>query len=259
MKTWKRWSRQEISLLRRNYPHMTINELANKLGRSYSSVASKIFELGLRKPWRLNTWEYKEMNKELAYVLGVYFGDGSIRFDTRTRTYHFRLEVKDLDFALATKKALEKLGLRTSLRKTRRGLYLVICCSKSFTQWLRGIKVEELPKLIQNKEDKISFIRGFFDSDGSLEKNGKGGKYIKMFNKNKELLQVIKRMLEELGFHPRLRKERYLYVLGIYRNEEICRFVEIIGSSIPRKRSLFHQNALWKLLHRVQREAKVRR
>jgi hypothetical protein len=46
-----KWSKDEYKYLIENHKRYTIDELAGKLGRSYSSVLNKINQLGLEKSW----------------------------------------------------------------------------------------------------------------------------------------------------------------------------------------------------------------
>ena len=49
------------------------------------------------------------MTEELAYIIGVYLGDGSVYSNKKNKYLVFSLEVIDLEFAQKTKNAIEKI------------------------------------------------------------------------------------------------------------------------------------------------------
>jgi hypothetical protein len=49
MKSWNRWSKEELSVLRRNYRNHSIFDVAVMLGRTEDSTKKKASRLGLKK------------------------------------------------------------------------------------------------------------------------------------------------------------------------------------------------------------------
>lgn len=122
----------------------------------------------------------KNKTKALAYITGVYLGDGCI---TKVQGYwRFRLNTIDREFAEATMEALEVLlGRRTKIF----GPYKDKRYSKSKPFWSISIGVKDLfwmkeatgnkaivPKYIKlgSVEEKREFIAGVMDSEGFIAK-----------------------------------------------------------------------------------------
>ncbi|RLF24275.1 MAG: hypothetical protein DRN15_00975 [Thermoprotei archaeon] len=148
-------------------------------------------------------WEPRRC-PELAYIIGVALGDGSAgsykRSDRNERRYQFRLMVRDREFAEAVKKAIEGLGLHCNMweyyeRRKESTYYRVDCYVKRFALFLRDIK-EHPEKAWQWIEGYESyFIRGFYESEGSLGANG----YIEIYNKRREYIDIVAKCLQRLG------------------------------------------------------------
>ena len=57
------YTEEEISFLKSNYQNMTIEEIADALGRTYSSIFSKARKLGLSKTGcKNNKWSEEEIS-----------------------------------------------------------------------------------------------------------------------------------------------------------------------------------------------------
>ena len=128
-----------------------------------------------------------EPSEELAYVIGVILGDGYLEkyYDKKSSGYCYtvRLEVIDEDFA-----------------RRRRGktLYCVKARSAMLYKWLKSLNLEKIGAMLQSERMKAAFLRGFFDSEGSISSSG-GRRFIDFYNKNKELMVFIEHLLEELN------------------------------------------------------------
>jgi len=217
------------------------------------------YNIPRRKPFEYEKLKYKWKPfhcSELAYVIGVILGDGHLGGDDPTKKnilHLIRLTCRDKEFAEAFKDTLEKLGFQgwTYFKKER---WRISLKCKVLWQFLKQFKedVNKVLDWIESEEEKRSFIRGIYDSEGSLNKK----RYqISINNTNKRLLEIVQIFLEELGIksklslHHRAGHVRYskrykrfitnrkdLWLIQIYKQVNVRRFLELIGSSIPRKR-----------------------
>ncbi len=83
---YKRWSKEDIKILKKYFPHMSTQKMAESLGRATDSVGSKANELGLKKTEKYhreerNLWSQsdikllmklypKSSNQEIAEKVG---------------------------------------------------------------------------------------------------------------------------------------------------------------------------------------------
>lgn len=119
----------------------------------------------------------KNITIELAYVIGVYLGDGSIGSDKRT----FSLQSTDKDFCENTLKSLKTLTSNnprivqisrlTTAKRIVWGLYLT---DTKLCELLREItqKRTELPREVHrwSNDCKMSLLAGLLDSEGYVGK-----------------------------------------------------------------------------------------
>ncbi|RLF90670.1 DNA endonuclease, partial [Thermococci archaeon] len=204
----------------------------------------------LRKVRRINF-----ESPSLAYVVGVHLGDGSVSLDDRYR-YRIRLKVVDREFAEAFAEALKDIGLRPSLYwendSSRVGRWVVEAVSKELYMFLTGSR-EKLFEVARRWP--VEFLRGFFDSEGSVyvdKKNPRIGR-ITIGNSDLEVLELCKELLEKLGISSNIylvkrvgdisyirgKEYRYtkdFYILAIGRIASRKKFAKFVGSTIPKKR-----------------------
>jgi len=204
-----------------------------------------------------------EPSEDLAYILGVIEGDGSvfhIKFENYSDHYIVQLKVTDKDFAEAFKKALENIGLTPILylepkyAKNRKNIWVVKANSKYFYEWYNSLdRYKDFEKILGNNEKLIgAFLRGFFDSEGSIGKR-RNGTYTtpSAYNTDKKLIDFICKLLDKLGikytlgcdsrkfrqkplWEIRLWKGSTKHSKGDYSN--VQKFYEKVGFTIERKR-----------------------
>lgn len=129
----------------------------------------------------------KSAGKSWEYLFGVYLGDGCI---TKDRIGHpvFRLNTIDMDFAQATKDALQMVTGKPvhisthSVKKSSKPNHSLSCrcriVSERMVSETDGKK--KLPDFIWNsdRDGKLAFIAGLMDSEGFVCKSGSGSIYI---------------------------------------------------------------------------------
>lgn len=195
-----------------------------------------------------------EHSPALSYIIGVYFGDGSITLDKNYK-YKIKLKVADREFAEAFRDALKSIGANPILgfekNITRSSRWYVEATSKDLFMFLKQPE-EKLFKVA--KEYPREFLRGFFDSEGSVVwYEPRKSLVISASNYDVDILNFCKELLQELGIYSKIyltkrqgmpiviRGERYyynnnLYELRILRRKSVLKFYEEIGFIIFRKR-----------------------
>ena len=113
------------------------------------------------------------MKKQIAYIIGVFLGDGSISSDNRT----FCLQTIDEDFAdeclksllFLTKNNIKKVELKRHTTANKK-VYAIYCSDKVLCDMLmyKTLNRERLPKDFYswNAEEQKELIAGLLDSEG---------------------------------------------------------------------------------------------
>ena len=200
------------------------------------------------------------MDVDLAYVLGVLFGDGSV-----SKQAHIRLECHESseNFADSFFKALQNIGLNPSKKLrfiksnwNKNGgsmMWSVVATSKRFEEWFRELSYDKLENMLSTNELMSAFIRGFYESEGSYtmycRKNKAGWSTpqykICIRNTDLQLTHLVYSLISKLGFHPTLYEEHgkkrgysyILYTIQLRRKQEVIKFLEYIKPSIKNKPS----------------------
>lgn len=190
---------------------------------------------------------------ELSYTIGVLLGDGTIESSKKKRTYLVILRAKDRDFVSAFERALSRVAHKeprpTHFNK-RLQLWETYLCSKKFVNFL----TECLKDPICYVSDYRAFIRGLFDSDGSVSLSISKSRFrgfICIYNSNRQLLELAQKTLAQLGIHSVIRlsekagrrhktlvkqTKKNIYRLCIDRKSSIISFADEVGSNVSRKK-----------------------
>jgi intein-encoded DNA endonuclease-like protein len=201
----------------------------------------KMIELRTRKLPKKS----KILSKELGYILGVISGDGYIY-----KNFHVGLNVRDYDFALAFKNALEKwISFPVFIYKGNSGTpFRVRLNSKEVCQFLNNFDLNKLKE--SSSKIKAEFIKGFFDSEGCFYEPRFR---TLMSNTDKNLLLFIQTLLNAFNIKSHIYKSSSKGKIGILKNgniirsrkkcfslclfkEESKKFFSMIGTNIARKR-----------------------
>ena len=158
---------------------------------------------------------------ELGYILGVYFGDGSIVVVPKKKSY-FQLNTIDKEFAEYVQKCFSlfvgpvtaEIGESQDARKGRRLLYRITICATAFCDYIRHLcgNKETIPSMVfTNRDVKLGFIAGFFDSEGWVSESKKicdnqKSKYYgnKMYRvgfgcTNKDVTETVGKFMRDFG------------------------------------------------------------
>jgi transcriptional regulator with XRE-family HTH domain len=195
-----------------------------------ANIKNILSEMKLKKP----TKEYKNLTPEKAYILGVLCGDGYI--DNKS----IRLEIrKDEEFIKLFTKCLERTyGIKYKYAyKKKRNTFLFSISAKILCKDLLkygSCRTEswKVPKEILNSKNKniiIGFLRGIYDSEGSI------GKYtINLTSVSTEGLADLLIMLRKVGIESKIRKYQYP-IIYISQKKNLRLFKDLIGFTIKRK------------------------
>jgi len=273
---FKYWTLEEIDFLKVNYQHMTIPEIHELMPeRTRKSIEWKVSDIGLKKekkkipipivdfaeklcPIKVLTKLVKNpyppfkkwkpiISKELFYILGVIMGDGSVTMIKQRRGYMYVISLGAIDkpFVDEVSDTLEKIGLHPykhieERKLPRKRLYRVRAQSKAFFIWFKTIDYRWI--LDADMGYIYSFLKGMYESDGSLD-IGKKGIKVRIRNVNATLLLTIKKMLERLKYHPTfftmkkdcLKSGRLYYAVNLNRKNEVKNFLKEINPCIARR------------------------
>jgi len=179
-------------------------------------------------------------SEELGYVIGVLLGDGCLFTRRRKGDYIIRLDVTSRAFALSFFEALRKIGLNPSVKvkkkhhRTHFGnkpTYIVTAYSKKLYTWVRSLSLNQLRETLEKREMTIGFLRGFYESDGSLKNRGD----LAFSNSNRELLELVAYLLSKLGINVNVtgpyiwssnRKPMYLIQMGETKARKLLEIIQ---------------------------------
>jgi len=191
-----------------------------------------------------------KLDGDMAEFCGIISGDGNIWTNMRKYEVTITGSPKDRSY-------LDRLAKYVSLRiksnpyyrQRGRGLRLTIY-SVSFFKFLTeevgfGIGIEKNSRgipapILKSRDNCLSFIRGFFDTDGSIFTSKKKGVFdyptIEITNENVRLLRDIQRILDDEGFRTTFRKSNSnTYKIALHGKYMVKHWASTIGSSHPRK------------------------
>lgn len=184
---------------------------------------------------------------EMAEFYGIYIGDGNIVLNKKRRQYRFKVSSnKNTDYEYVKRRVqflIKKLFKKESKIYLYKNMNYLECYfySKKIIEFLvrlfeldsDDVKKDRLSKkLLKNDDLKKHFLRGLFDTDGTIYK--KYGNYAQIGFRiyNKEIFNSVLMFLKQLGFNPSANRGfNYIY---IHSQKEIERFFMEIGSANPK-------------------------
>lgn len=225
--------------------NLTITEVGKILNIGETSVFNRLRRLGIKtikdkKSGFLNKRAItlpRKYSVELAELTGILLGDGHLS--------HFQVWVtlgnKERDYAIYIINLFKKIfGFPLKVSINNDGYTDLYIGSVGVVGYFKKMglvqnKVKDqvpVPKWIfTNKDYCHAFLRGFFDTDGSVYKLRHGWQ-INYCNRSLNLLKGIREILIKLGFRPSVIS---VYKIYLTRKTDLRRFTELIGSSNIRK------------------------
>ena len=160
-----------------------------------------------------------KFDENLAYILGVYLGDGNINIWPRKQwggvQVLFRLQVKDKDFADEVERRLKLIVPNKVWRKEydrmcegfkkSTHMHLLHCCSRELVFWLRDTtdSKKKVPSFLFKTtiEEKKAFLAGFLDSEGWVQKQVRqsGTSIVVGFCSTSDWIDSIARLFQTIG------------------------------------------------------------
>ena len=164
-----------------------------------------------------------------AYFLGC-LHDGTFSSNKR-----FRISQKGTEWLKELKNLLRQIGYSSWIYKEgrNRNVYVLETLAKF-------LNFNFDPKELKTKEEKIAYIRGFFDAEGGIPHSLNSRFYIQLVQSDKEKMDRIKSILEELGIktgmlHNPSKKVNPNYWRLYVLSESKERFINEVGSWHPEK------------------------
>ena len=240
----RKWTTTEESVYRAELNQLyvlenkTIKEAGMVLGLAEQTIFKRLKRLNIPilshlKPNYLRRKKkvtFPDRSEQLAEFFGIMLGDGHVsRFQTVVT-----LGNKELEYVEYVSKLMQTLfNTKASIAVRADGYRDVYIGSVLLTDWLKkgGLVSHKVAAqvgvpswIFKKKEFMRTFVRGFFDTDGSVYKL-KFGIQISFSNKSLPLLEGVQRMLFELKYRPSVVGEKSLYLT---RRNEVQRFFEEI-------------------------------
>lgn len=187
-----------------------------------------------------NEIDYPKLSNDFAEFLGVLAGDGhlhgypselAITSHAFLDRYHIKVHLKDMFIRLF--KANPTILFQRNVIKLR--FYskdLVSFLHKEFNLPV-GKKMNRLhipTSILENNEYLMSYLRGLFDTDGSINRHYKTTGMVEITSGDAYFLEEVKQSLIRLGF----RVSSGYKSIRIYKKSEIDRFFSMIKPSNPK-------------------------
>jgi len=186
---------------------------------------------------------YSEMDENLAYIFGVLITDGYVW------QQGIGLETVDDEFcSLFQKKCEEKFGIdgnrhNGNERKneidgdkfTSQGTEIFRLNSVNLRDYLEKTDIKEKILGLEKRQLKIKALEGMWDSDGSLNVEGR---QVLFYKKDKDVIDIYQKLLDDIfDFDYSIRwSEAGSYVCYFGTKDSVKEFFEVVSPTIQRKR-----------------------
>lgn len=212
---------------------------------------------------------YDKLDNNLAYIIGVLLGDGCLskskrKISENSYSHRIILTVTDKDFALKFKEVFENWsGLKPTFfketgpsqlasrlvyknLKKRKNLHHVVFENKKAYIFLGYFIKKELNKIYSSrKEVKINFLRGLYDSEGSVVYHSNLGRVMismtdyKIMRMIRKLLYTSVKIRTKIGKRGNGMGHKDIYFIFFGSKKAIKSFSKI-GFCIERKRLILN-------------------
>lgn len=191
-----------------------------------------------RQQTPINHDYFKAWSRNMAYIFGLWCADGNISM--KNNNYQFSITLHKNDNYLL-QRILNEMNSEHKIYDNKDGSCRFIIGSKTICQDIISIGGKEnksldlcFPEVPQ--EVMPDFIRGYFDGDGCVYKNGNAYSILG----TKEFLNTLSKVLKQENIqisnirqhHPELGVNNNCYKLGIYKTKEAIKFSEYIYTEI---------------------------
>jgi DNA-binding transcriptional regulator WhiA len=208
-------------------------EIINQLKKTYNIQTS--IKLIKEIKYTQNNIKIPKLNSKFAELIGAIYGDGHLHeYPTELNiTCHKTDDKEYIEYLKTISTKLFKKEPKITIQKNTIKLRYY---SKQLVKELNkkyGIPIGKkkynlkIPKELSKKNLKISFIRGVFDTDGSIYKHHKNRITIEICSRDEIFLEELNKLLKELKF----KVSKGYKSIKIYQKEEIKKFFKIIKPS----------------------------
>ena len=203
----------------------------NQQGRS--AVRRKPSETTRRSPF------LPAMNKREIYA----YMHGAMHDASLNKKRRVRFGQKYPEWLRLIKSLLHVVGVRSWIYKEGRNRDFFI-----LETVCRNLDFAFDPRQLKTKEEKIAYIRGFFDAEGGIPRNG-GEFYIQLVQKDLQKMEAIKKILVDFGIYcgkihnPSKRVDPDYWRIFIARKSH-KEFASMIGSWHPVKAKIFSERMM---------------
>lgn len=228
-----KWTEIEVEVLKKNYSKMPRKSLQLLLpNRTIGSLSIKARSLNLcnyegNRSWHTklkhNKRYFKEANVANSYWAGFIYADGCI--DNKSNKLRVKLSGKDIEQLKKFKEAIQFTGtIREYNRDTNYGnnfytCYIDICGAAILLENLKDTFKIDSNKLIKRlpytltTQQKLAFIKGLIDGDGSINKKGNRFEIIV----NATFAEYLKLFFKELGYVVCIRNSKCKNLSILYK------------------------------------------
>lgn len=222
-----------------------------KLAGIYEKLKIKIhtFKTQKGKIIRMN-----KLSPDHFYLLGLVASDGNNTKEKNTKRYtrikfHNKNETLINIFLETYKRLFPTVGI--SRKEVRNGLFQLDTSNSLFATVAASLGIvspqkysDILPILNARKELIISFLRGYFDGDGTTyykKKINMPGHYtdIRLYSVNYTTAKRIHQMLLKLGIHSKIFTRKPLYIVSLKSLASKLKFIKEVGTNHPNKKKIF--------------------
>lgn len=210
---------------------LTSREIGDIYHVTGTSVCTRMKILGIpRRKGGFRIRPNLEPSQELAYVLGVLLGDGSVFPINSNSSYAIQLMCTSKDFVKSFAKALKQIGLHPCFfdapqqNPNWNKQYGVKGHSVIFGKWYKTLTLSKVKSLLQTRKMVVSFLRGLYESEGHTDTPTPNSRRVNISNTDPELLALAEDLVRSLGYKVSLHraggKERDLYIRGHCEDKE---------------------------------------
>jgi len=199
--------------------------------------------------------------KELFYFIGLLCSDGHIQTIESKGNYKLIIFTSYPEEKQIILKLMEKLfHYKASVREKNYGFsnklnYEVHIYSKALCNFFIGFGIPsgnkssiiKLPIILKkaSRIEKISFLKGVFDGDGSIIRS-KNQVIFRIYSGSRDFILGLKNLIDNLGFSPKINRERFSWSLSLNKQEEVKNLFKIFYETkdccfYPRKKLKWKQ------------------
>lgn len=247
-----RWTPEQERQKHKELEHLyieekkTIFEVGQELEISWQTVYDRMQRFGIKTdPARKINHRYKrkinlpDPSLDLAEFTGIMLGDGNIE-PTNGQVRITINTITDRGYIQYVSNLVKNLFNTYVSYSWKKSTVTVFITSVELLEKLKKIglsasnKVEaqvDIPLWIfKKKEYQEGFIRGFFDTDGSIYKL-RFGIQMALTNRSRPLLRSSRKILKQLDFHP---SKISCFNIYLTKSGDLKRYFEEIGSGNPK-------------------------